>query len=181
MKKVLFFLLSMVALTASAQTIAEQQQDTATTQPVVKFGFLSYDAAMQSMPEYANFLTSMAQLREKYEAEQQRVENDFNKKYEEFLDGQAGYPKTILQKRQSELQEMLTKNIAFKKESQQLLSKAEAEAKAPLQQKLADALAKIGQERGFAFILNTDVNAVPWLNVACGENITEAVKELLKQ
>ena len=75
---------------------------------------------------------------------------------------------------------MLSRNIAFKKESLQLLSKAEAEAKAPLQEKLAAALAKIGQERGLAFILNTDINAVPWLNVELGENITEAVKELLK-
>jgi outer membrane protein len=108
------------------------------------------------------------------------VENDFNKKYEEFLDGQAGYPQTILQKRQSELQEMLNKNIAFKKESLQLLSKAEAEALAPLKEKLNSVLAQIGQERGLAFILNTDVNAVPWLNVAMGENLTEAVKELLK-
>ena len=80
----------------------------------IKFGYLSYDSVMLSMPEYAEMQTSMQQLRTQYEAEQQRVEDDFNKKYEEFLDGQAAFPKTILQKRQSELQEMLDKNIAFK-------------------------------------------------------------------
>ena len=75
---------------------------------------------------------------------------------------------------------MLDKNIAFKKESSRLLAEAEDQAAAPLKTRLAETLAKIGQERGFAFILNTDVNAVPWLNVTMGEDITEAVKELLK-
>ncbi len=167
MKKVLFFLFSLVALTASAQ---DQQA------PALKFGYLSYEAAYQAMPDYATMQASMTQLREKYEAEQKRVETDFNKKYEEFLDGQKNFPKTILQKRQVELQEMLDKNIAFKKESQRLLKEAETEAKAPLKARLTEALAKIGQERGYAFILNIDCKCAPWLNPAMGEDITEAVK-----
>ena len=109
-----------------------------------------------------------------------RAEDDFNKKYEEFLDVQATYPKTILQKRQSELQEMLNRNIAFKQQSQQLLAQAEAEAKAPLEQRLAEALTKLGQQRGYAFILNTDQTSALWLNPALGEDVSKAVLQLLK-
>ena len=148
--------------------------------PVMKYGYLSYDSVFQTMPEYATMQANLQTLREKYEAEQKRVEDDFNKKYEEFLDGQASFPKSILQKRQSELQDMLDKNIAFKKEGQRLLSQAEAEAKAPLKQRLADALKQVGEARGYAFILNTDGNVAPWLNAAMGEDVTETVKELLK-
>ena len=157
--------------------VSYAQQDAV---PVMKYGYLSYDEVFQAMPEYATMQAGLQTLREKYEAEQKRVEDDFNKKYEEFLDGQASFPKSILQKRQSELQEMLDKNIAFKKEGQRLLCQAECEAKAPLKQRLADVLATIGQERGYAFILNTDGNVAPWLNTAMGEDITETVKELLK-
>ena len=109
MKKLILFFLLLATMPALAQS-------------ELKFGYLSYNAVMQAMPEYAAMQNSMAELRQKYEAEQKRVEDDFNKKYEEFLDGQKSYPKTILQKRQSELQEMLDKNIAFKKESQRLLT-----------------------------------------------------------
>lgn len=112
MKKLILFFLLLATMPALAQS-------------ELKFGYLSYNAVMQAMPEYAAMQNSMAELRQKYEAEQKRVEDDFNKKYEEFLDGQKSYPKTILQKRQSELQEMLDKNIAFKKESQRLLKQAE--------------------------------------------------------
>ena len=112
MKKIMMILVTLLAgLTTYAQ---ELKADSLTA--VMRYGFLSYDSVMVAMPEYAEMTTSMAELRKQYEAEQKRVEDDFNKKYEEFLDGQATYPKTILQKRQSELQEILDKNIAFKKE-----------------------------------------------------------------
>ena len=168
MKKLILFLLLMATMPAMAQG-------------ELKFGFLSYNIVMQAMPEYAAMQNSMAELREKYEAEQKRVENDFNKKYEEFLDGQKNFPKTILQKRQSELQEMLDKNVAFKKESQRLLKQAEEDAMAPIQARLATALDTIGKERGFAFIVNTDEKATLWLNPSLGEDITATVIEQLQK
>ena len=169
-KATLIIIMALVGLAVSAQT----------NEATFKYGFLSYEAALKAMPEYGQMQADMALLKSQYEDEQKRVEDDFNKKYEEFLDGQASYPRTILQKRQSELQEILDKNIAFKKESEKLLSRAQYDAIAPLKQKLDEILRKIGEERGFAFILNTDNNNAPWLNPAMGEDITEAVKALLK-
>ena len=166
MKKLILFFLLLATMPALAQS-------------ELKFGYLSYNAVMQAMPEYAAMQNSMAELRQKYEAEQKRVEDDFNKKYEEFLDGQKSYPKTILQKRQSELQEMLDKNIAFKKERQRLLSQAEEEAMAPIRVRLAEVLDAIGRERGYAFIVNTDEKATLWLNPAMGEDVSAAGKGLL--
>jgi outer membrane protein len=170
MKKAI--LLVLLALMAAVPTMAQND---------LKFGYLSYATALQAMPEYAAIQNNMAELRQKYEAEQKRVEDDFNKKYEEFLDGQKSYPKTILQKRQSELQEMLDKNIAFKKESQRLLSQAEEEAMAPIRVRLAEVLDAIGRERGYAFIVNTDEKAALWLNPAMGEDVSAAVKALLQR
>ena len=170
MKRFLFLLLTVITLSASAQTEA----------PVLKFGFLSYDAVLQSMADYTLVENNMAQLQEQYAAEQKRVEDEFNKKYEEFLDGQRDFPQTILQKRQSELQELLDKNIAFKKEGQRLLAEAREKAMQPLKDRLADALARVGSSRGLAFIVNTDQNALPWMNITMGEDVTEAVQEALK-
>jgi len=170
MKRFLCLLLTVISLSVSAQTVT----------PVLKFGFISYDAVLQSMEDYAVVETSMAQLQEQYAAEQKRVEDEFNKKYEEFLDGQRDFPQSILQKRQSELQELMEKNIAFKKESQRLLAEAKEKALQPLRNRLADALAKVGSSRGLAFILNTDQNAMPWMNITMGEDVTETVKEALR-
>ena len=174
LKKATFiWLLALVGLAAFAQ---EGQQATA-----LRFGYLSYDSVIVSLREYADMQQSMEQLRAQYAAEQQRVEDDFNKKYEEFLDGLAAFPKTILQKRQSELQEMLDRNIAFKRQSQQLLEQAEEEQYQALLQLLGTAVKAIGMDRGYAFILNTDANATPWLNPTMGDDITEDVKDFLKR
>jgi len=170
MKRFLLLLLTVVSLSASAQT----------SEPVLKFGFLSYTAALQSMSDYAIVESQMKELEAQYAAEQKRVEDEFNKKYEEFLDGQRDFPQTILQKRQTELQELLDKNIAFKKEGQRLLAEAREKAMQPLKARLADALASVGSSRGLAFILNTDVNAVPWMNITMGEDVTQAVIQSLR-
>ena len=172
-KTILFLLLIVVSLAVSAQDAKESA--------TLKFGYLSYDSVMVAMPDYADLMTSMAQLREQYEAEQKRVENDFNKKYEEFLDGQATFPKTILQKRQSELQEMLDRNIDFKKQSQKMLSDVEANLMNTIKTTINTAVSVVAQERGYAFVLNTDKEAVPFINPALGEDITEAVKALLNE
>ena len=76
---------------------------------------------------------------------------------------------------------MLDKNIAFKKESQRLLSQAEEEAMAPIRVRLAEVLDAIGRERGYAFIVNTDEKATLWLNPAMGEDVSAAVKALLQR
>ena len=168
MKKLILFFLLLASVPALAQS-------------ELKFGYLSYNAVLQAMPEYTAMQNDLAQLREKYEAEQKRVENDFNKKYEEFLDGQKSFPKTILQKRQSELQEMLDKSVAFKKESQRLLKQAEEDAMAPVMVRLAETLDTIGKARDYAFIVNIDEKVALWLNPSLGEDITATVIEQLQK
>ena len=146
----------------------------------MKFGFLSYEAALQSMPDYTLAQNKLADLKAQYQTEAKRVEDEFNRKYEEFLEGQREFPKTILQKRQSELQELMQKNIAFKQQSLDELAKAEQEAMAPLRIKLIEALGKIGRERGYAFIVDTDQKALPFINPAMGEDINQTVQDALK-
>lgn len=168
-KVTLIVAMTLAGIASQAQTVGANAQ--------VKFGYLSYDAVLTSMADYAAMESSMAELRAQYEAELKRVEDEFNKKYEEFLEGQKDFPPTILQKRQNELQELLDRNIAFKKESQRLLAEARQKAEAPLRSRLAAALARVGSSQGLSFILNTDVNAVPWINITQGVDVTEAVKK----
>ena len=145
------------------------------------FGYLSYETALKSMSDYAVVQQQMADLRAQYQAETKRVEDEFNRKYEDFLDGQRDFPKTILQKRQSELQELMEKNIAFREHSLQELAQAEQEAMAPLRIRLIETLGNIGRERGYAFIVDTDQKALPFINPAMGEDITELVTTKLNE
>lgn len=166
MRKISLFLFAMLLpLMASAQ---------------MKFGYFSYEEAIKAMPEYALAQANLNDLKSKYDAETKRVEEEFNRKYEEFLDGQSDFAPTILQKRQTELQELLKKNVAFKAESAKLLKKAETDSFAPLREKLAKVVEKIGVERGLAFILNTDGDACPYINPEMGEDLSQLIREALR-
>ena len=181
-KNLLFLAFALFALSASAQQnpAVGAQQATTAAQPVLRFGYLSFEQVFHTMPGYAIAKHNMDELRGKYDEETKRVETEFNSKYEEFLDGQRSYAKSILEKRQAELRELMEKNIAFKAEAARLLKKAEEEAYAPLKAKMNAALQQIGKENGFAFILNTDNNATPYLSAEMGVDITETLKEKIK-
>lgn len=194
---ILFLFLAVTTLRTNAQTVMAARQTpptaghstagqpTTDTQPTSQpscptFGYLSYDSVLHAMPAYATVMRQLDELKAKYEAEAKRVESDFNKKYEEFLEGQRDFPQTILQKRQSELQELLDRNILFREESRRLLTEAERGLLAPLHARIAGALRAIGEERGYAFIINTDGNACPFINPTQGENISSEVSERLR-
>lgn len=144
------------------------------------FGYLSYETALKSMPEYAEVQQKMADLTAQYQAETKRVEDEFNRKYEEFLDGQHEFPKTILQKRQTELQELMEKNIQFKQNSREELAQAEKDALAPLRIRLIEVISAIGREHGYAFVIDTDTKATPFINPDMGEDINQLVQDALK-
>lgn len=145
------------------------------------FGYFSYDAVLRSMPDYAIAKRNIDDLRAQYDAEMRRAEDDFNKKYEEFLDGQRDYAPAIFQKRQAELEDLLNRNVDFRKQAQRLLAQAETDAYAPLRQRLQEAVKRLGSERGYAFILNTDGDACPYADPQQGEDVTEALQQLLAQ
>ena len=82
---------------------------------------------------------------------------------------------------QAELQDMMEKNVAFKQEAARLLSQAKQEAYDSLKVKLRLAVKVIGDQRGYAFILNTDNDAVPYINNATGEDISAIVKDVINK
>lgn len=171
MKKTLFFLICLlVTLPLSAQDAT----------PALRFGYFSADAVIKAMPAYTLAQHDLDNLRAQYDTEMKRVEDEFNAKYETFLDTQRDLAPSIREKRQAELQELMDKNMAFKQKAQQLLQQAEHDAIQPLRQKIATAVLTVGKERALAFILNTDAGAMPFINPALGEDVTAAITAALK-
>lgn len=146
----------------------------------IKFGFLSYNEIFQTMPEFADAQKKMAELKAKYDQEAQRSETEFQRKYAEFLQGQKDFPENILLKRQYELQDLMTQSIKFKEEAQMLLVQAEKDLQAELLLRLNEVIRQVGAERGYAFIINIDGNACPFINTMVGEDATNFVKEKLQ-
>lgn len=173
MKRIVFLLLMVVALVAKAQVSPSAPAS-------IRFGYLSYDSVLCQMPDYVLARQKLADLKAQYEAEQKRVEADFNQKYEAFLEGQKEFPPSILRKRQTELRELMERNVAFRQQAVDELRQAEVVLMTPLRQRLQDVLAGLARLRSLAFILNTDSDAVPFINPSLGEDLNQAVADALQ-
>lgn len=168
---------------ASANTATQDTQSTHTTAQtfVFRYGFVNTDSVLHAMPEYAMAQRSLTALRQKYDREMKRSEDDFNIKYESFLDQQRDLVPSILHKRQAELQDMMEKNIAFKAEARRLLAQAEADALAPLREQISELLQQVAKDMQLAFVLNTGSDACPYVNPAMSVDITDTLIDLLKK
>jgi len=198
MRKVFFtFIIASLWLSSQAQTVVTDTTDTesqipnlnpstdrrtpATDTREIIMGYLSYDVALQQMPQYAIVEAKMKELRQQFDAEMKRVESDFNQKYEAFLEGQRNYPRTILLKRQNELQQLLQQNIEFKQQAQEELRKAREEAMMPLRERLNEAIATVARRHHLILAVNTDSNACPFIDPDTSVALQEEVRELLSK
>lgn len=171
MKRILLVIFACLAMTVQAQESVS----------LVKIGYLSYENALKAMPEYSLTQKQLAELKSQYEAELKRVEQEFNKKYEAFLEGQKDFPKTILYKRQTELKELMERNVNFKNNSIRELADAEQAAMEPLRKKLNELLADVAREHGYIIILNTDADACPYIAPSLSEDINSLVIKRLNE
>ena len=144
-----------------------------------RFGYLSYDSVLHQMPEYAQAQKSVSELKGKYDKEATRGEEEFQKKFAEFLQGQKDFPENILVKRQAELQTLMETGISFRREAHRLLSKAQRDLLANVEARLNEAIRAVGEKNGYEFVLNTDRNQCPFINPDLSEDVTDAVLILL--
>ncbi|MBQ4276784.1 MAG: OmpH family outer membrane protein [Bacteroidaceae bacterium] len=145
-----------------------------------RFAYISYGEVLKSMPAYAAAQKSLADLRANYDNELKRTDEEFSKQFAEYVDGQRTFPENILLKRQKELQQLMEQGLAFKEEARRLLAQAEVELMQPVNKQLKEVIAKIAKERGYAFVLNTDNNAAPFVDGELGDDITADVMEAVK-
>lgn len=165
MKRLIFiFPLLMFCLAVSAQ---------------IQFGYMSYKQILQEMPEYAQATKDLAILKAKYEAEAQKGEEEFQRKFVDFLQGQKDFPQAIMQKRQAELQALMDNGVAFRMKSQELIASAEKDLMQEAYKRLNRALLEVGVEYGYGYILNTDDNNCPYINPVIGFDVTELVRQKL--
>jgi Skp family chaperone for outer membrane proteins len=70
----------------------------------------------------------------------------------------------------------MNQSVQFKQEAQELLTKAEAELMDPVRSRLNEANIAVGKAHNYAYVLNTDANAYPYISGdGEAEDCTDAV------
>ena len=145
-----------------------------------KIGYFSYKAILEDMPDYVTAMLGVETLRKQYDEELKAASDEFNEKYELFLDQQSMLDEPIKQKRQADLQSLLDRNTQFRNESMRLLRQAEQDALAPVKQKLNKAIQRVGYSGAFLLIVNTDSEACPYIDSNSAEDVTAKIKSYIR-
>lgn len=164
MKRSIAILLSLIAIGTMAQS---------------KFGYVSYKEIVTALPEYCIVNAHLDELQAKYEAEIERSEREFNQKYTDFIEEQSQFPDNIRIKRHKELQELMEKAMAFKKEINDAMREARHEMMKPLHDKINEAVMKVCIEGNYDYILDMDDRTYIAINPQSGTDVTSLVKQEL--
>jgi outer membrane protein len=95
------------------------------------------------------------------------------------MHGQKDFPKTILEKRQNELQNMLEANADFRIKVQSLLAEAEKSLLADVMAEMSDAVTSAAQARGISIVFDVDGGSIPYMVSGLAVDLTSAVIQLL--
>ena len=141
MKKLIVLLLMILPLGAIAQE--------------VKIAFVKTQEVFMAMPEVSGMEKQMADLNEKYRVELKQMQDEYQKKYSDFVAQQDSLTENIKLRRMQEIQDIQERMDNFVQVAQQ-----------DVQQKLHEAIQKVGEEKGYTYIIDpaallyTGTNAV---------------------
>ena len=132
-----------------------------------KFGVITTDQLIQSLPEMNEVKTTLEASSKKYEDEFKNLQDEMQKKYTEFQSLEETTPSTIKDRRLQEMQELDQKIQQFRQTASEDLQRQQQQLMAPIQQKVMTAIQTVGQEGNFTFIFE---NVVP---VYVGTDVTD--------
>lgn len=117
-----------------------------------QIAFINSNDVLNVMPERITASEKLNDLNDKYRKELRMMQNDYNKKYSDFISYQNSLSDNIRLRRIQELYE-LEKNInSFMKIAQEDVENQEKELLVPLRQKLKNVIYEVGVELGFVCV-----------------------------
>ena len=96
----------------------------------------------------------MADLNEKYRVELKQMQDEYQKKYSDFVAQQDSLTENIKLRRMQEIQDIQERMDNFVQVAQQDVQKKQQELLQPIQQKLHEAIQKVGEEKGYTYIID---------------------------
>ncbi len=143
-----------------------------------KFGYVNSQEIFNLMPEKKTAEATIAEVSKKYETEFKALQDEFNKKLQDYQALTTDTPASIKERREQELQELNNKIQNFQEVAGQDMQRQQATLVAPIQEKIKTAIQSVGAENGFTFIFDTSIPSVAYTGTDA-VNVTPMIKTKL--
>ncbi len=162
MKKILVLLLVLAPMSLFAQ----------------KFGYVNAPEIAQLMPEFAKANNELQTLQKQYADEYERMRTELEKKGAEYEQVKDSLPASIVQRRERDLQELITRMQEYEQASYQNLQQAQQQKLAEVNNKLQQAIQAVGREGGYICVFDV-ASGIPYISETLCENLDAKVKAKL--
>ena len=120
-----------------------------------KFGHVNTQEVFSQMPEVAQVKLKMDTINSQYENQLASMNEELQKKYQDYQAQEATMAAAVKQIRQQELQEMQQRIQLFYNTAEQDIQKKQQELIAPVHEKMAKAIKAVGDRDGFTYIFDS--------------------------
>ena len=141
------------------------------------FGYVDTKRIMEFMPEYKEAQLEVNKLKERYEIELKRMQDDLQAKSELFDREQESLSNTKRQLRQQELENLYVSIQEAYLKNQQSLSDFHKTKMQAIQEKILSTIKYIGVSGEYAIIMENE--SMPFINTSCSDDVTDKVKAKL--
>lgn len=148
MKKLLVALMMILPLGAFAQGL--------------KIGYVNKQEILVVMPEYNTAMKTLEDMNLKYITEGKKLEEEFQRKYQEYAAQADTLDAAIRQYKENELARLQQSIQEFTKSADETLKKKQQELFMPIIAKMDEAIAKVGEQNGFTFILDNTTGIIAY-------------------
>ena len=147
MKKIVTVLVVVMGLMLTGKSTSAQN----------KFGYVSMQELITSMPEYKKADTSMNDFRNALAQQFEDMKKEFNEQ-DSLLSSKdtAKFNKAQLEVKRRTLAELYTKVTGFQQQAQEQLQAKQQELIAPIQKRAIEAIQNVAKENGYTYVLQKE-------------------------
>ena len=139
MKKIIIAMMLVLPLAVSAQ----------------KFGHINTQELFAQMPEVNQVKLKMDTIQSQYESQLASMNEEFQKKVQDYQAQEATMADAIKQIRQQELQEMQQRIQLFYQTAEQDITRKQQELLTPVHEKMTKAIKAVGEREGYTYIFDS--------------------------
>ena len=160
MKKLFFMLALVLPVAVSAQ----------------KFGHVNTQELFSQMPEVNVVRLQMDTVQSQYESQLAMMQEELQKKAQDYQSQEATMAAAVKQIRQQELQEMQQRIQLFYQTAEQDIQRKQQELLAPIHEKMSKAIQTVGEKEGYTYIF--DSSAMVYIAEGALDALPAVKKEL---
>jgi len=139
MKKLIIAMMLIVPMALSAQ----------------KFGHINTQELFTQMPEVAQIKLKMDTIQSQYENQLASMNEEIQRKAQDYQAQEATMPEAVKQIRQQELQEMQQRIQLFYQTAEQDIQKVQQELLTPVHERMTKAIKAVGEREGYTYIFDS--------------------------